>query len=199
MIFFGKRSSGILVTWPVHLNCASFRRICILCIPAFFRTSVSGILSCLLIFKSFLRQLVWKWFSLLACRWYTVYVSHAYNSVGSTRALWTFSFASSLIPLRSQTLPRSRSNAALALANLALTSSSMCTTLDNVLPRYLTFHCNVFTVKHICDAVTGIRYLIYTFFASSLLFEHPLPCHQQRGTRLAPLSAPWISLATFLG
>ena len=25
-IFFGKRSSGILVTWPVHLNCVTFRR-----------------------------------------------------------------------------------------------------------------------------------------------------------------------------
>ena len=63
-IFFGKCSSGILVTWPVHLNCASFRRVCTLLIPALFRTSVSGILSCHLIFKSFLRQLVWKWFSL---------------------------------------------------------------------------------------------------------------------------------------
>ena len=67
--FFGKRSSGILVTWPVHLNCANFRRVCILCIPALFRTSVSGILSCHLIFRSFLWQLVWKWFSLLACHW----------------------------------------------------------------------------------------------------------------------------------
>ena len=68
-IFFGKSSSGILVTWPDHLNCASFRRVCTLCIPDHFRISVSGILSCYLIFKSFLRQLVWKWFSLLACRW----------------------------------------------------------------------------------------------------------------------------------
>ena len=68
-IFFAKRSAGILVTWPVHLNCANFRRVCTLCIPALFRSSVSGILSCHLIFRSFLRQLVWKWFSLLACRW----------------------------------------------------------------------------------------------------------------------------------
>ena len=60
-IFFGKRSSGILVTWPVHLNCANFRRVCTLCIPALFRPSVSGILSCHLIVRSFLRQLVWKW------------------------------------------------------------------------------------------------------------------------------------------
>ena len=52
-----------------HLNCGNFRRVCTLCIPALFRTSVSGILSCHLIFRSFLRQLVWKWFSLLACRW----------------------------------------------------------------------------------------------------------------------------------
>ena len=50
-IFFGKRSSGILVTWPVYLNCANFRRVCTLCIPALFRTSVSGILSCHLIFR----------------------------------------------------------------------------------------------------------------------------------------------------
>ena len=56
-IFFGKHSSGILVTWPVHLNCANFRRVCTLCIPAPFRTSMSGILSCYLIFRSFLRQL----------------------------------------------------------------------------------------------------------------------------------------------
>ena len=44
-----------------------------------------------------------------------------------------FSFGSILFPLRSQILPGSRSDAALALAILALTSSSMCTTLDNVL------------------------------------------------------------------
>ena len=68
-VFCGKISSGILVTWPVHLNYANFRRVCMLCIPALFRTSVSGSLSCHLIFRSFLRQLVWKWFSLLACRW----------------------------------------------------------------------------------------------------------------------------------
>ena len=47
-------------TWPVHLNCANFRRVCTVCIPALFRTSVSGILSCH--FRSFQRQL-------LACRW----------------------------------------------------------------------------------------------------------------------------------
>ena len=39
------QTSGILLTWPVHLNCANFRRVCILCIPALFRTSVSRILS----------------------------------------------------------------------------------------------------------------------------------------------------------
>ena len=43
----------------VHLSCASFNKICTLCILAFSRTSVSGILSCHLIFKSFLRQLKW--------------------------------------------------------------------------------------------------------------------------------------------
>ena len=68
-IFFGKRSLGILVTWLVHLKCSSFRRVCTRYTPDLFRTSVSGILYCHLIFKSFLRQHVWKWFSLLACRW----------------------------------------------------------------------------------------------------------------------------------
>ena len=33
-----KRSTDILVTWPVHLNCASFRRVCTLCISALSRT-----------------------------------------------------------------------------------------------------------------------------------------------------------------
>ena len=59
--FLGKCSSGIVVIWPVHLYCANFRRVCTLCSPALFRTSVSGILSCHLIFRSFLRQRVWKW------------------------------------------------------------------------------------------------------------------------------------------
>ena len=38
-----------------------------LCIPAFFRTSVSGILSYHLIFNGFLKQLKWKRLSLLYC------------------------------------------------------------------------------------------------------------------------------------
>ena len=33
--FFRKRSSGILVTWPVHLNCDNIRRVRTLSIPAF--------------------------------------------------------------------------------------------------------------------------------------------------------------------
>ena len=48
---------------------ANFKRVWIPCNPALFTTSVSGILSCHLIFRSFLRQFVWKWFSLLACHW----------------------------------------------------------------------------------------------------------------------------------
>ena len=76
------------------ISAQSFKSVCMLCIPALFRTSVSGILSCLLIFRSFLRQLKWKWLSLLAWCWYTVQVSHAYKRVGSTTALKTFSFVS---------------------------------------------------------------------------------------------------------
>ena len=99
----------------------------------------SGLLcleSCLatFFFRSFLRQLVWKWFS-LGMRLVNCPSFACVYSVGSTTDLYTFSFVSSLIPLRPQILPRSRTNAALALAVLALTSSSMCTTLDNMLPR----------------------------------------------------------------
>ena len=50
--------------WPVHLGCAIFKTVYMLCIHAFFRTSVSGILSCHLIFNSFLKQLKWKLLSL---------------------------------------------------------------------------------------------------------------------------------------
>ena len=56
--------------------------------PARARISVSGIRSCHLMLRSFLRQVVWKWFSFLAWRWYTVHVSHAYSSVGSTVVLY---------------------------------------------------------------------------------------------------------------
>ena len=57
-------ASGILVTWPAHLNYANFRRVC---------TSASLSFSGLLCLESCrlpldLRQLVWKLFSLLACR-----------------------------------------------------------------------------------------------------------------------------------
>ena len=56
------------VTWPVHLNCANFRRVCTLH-PCPFQVFCFWIPVLPLIFRSFLRQLWWKWFSLLACRW----------------------------------------------------------------------------------------------------------------------------------
>ena len=59
----GSHLSGSIVVWTAHLSCASFKIVYTLCIPALFRTSVSGILSCHLIFRSFLRQLKWKWLS----------------------------------------------------------------------------------------------------------------------------------------
>ena len=48
-----RHASGMLITWPVHLICASFKTAFMLCIPAFFRLSVSGILSCHLILTAF--------------------------------------------------------------------------------------------------------------------------------------------------
>ena len=38
--FFGSRSTGILVKWPVRLRYASLNKVCTLCILAFLRTSV---------------------------------------------------------------------------------------------------------------------------------------------------------------
>ena len=55
--FFRSRSSGILITRLVQLSCASFKPVCMLCSPAFFRTSVSGILSCLLILTAILNSI----------------------------------------------------------------------------------------------------------------------------------------------
>ena len=62
---------AFLVTWTVHLNCAKFKRVCPLCITALLRTSVSGIQSCHLTFRSFL---VWTWFNLLACRYCQIHM-----------------------------------------------------------------------------------------------------------------------------
>ena len=59
-------------------------------IIAFFRTSVSGFLSCHLIFKSFLMQLKCEWLSLLALRWYSLPVSHAYKMVWQYHSLVDF-------------------------------------------------------------------------------------------------------------
>ena len=93
---------------------------------------------------------------------------------------------SSPIPLRSQTLPRSRPNAALAFAILAIINvhdSWQCASKVGELVYHLqslTFHCNVgllvrlarcWLINHLglfdadCEviAVTGDRYFIYTF------------------------------------
>ena len=65
-----------------------------LCFLALLMTSMSGILSFHLIFRSFRRQRTWKRLSLLAWRWYTVQVSHPYKGIGSKIAVSTFSFVS---------------------------------------------------------------------------------------------------------
>ena len=108
---------------PIQL--LSFNRLYLLCILAFFSTSVAGILSCHL---SFIRQLKWKWLSLLTCVRYTVQVSRVNKRIRSTTALKTFSLVSSLTVLR-------HVHATLAFAVLAVTSSAVCTALENALPR----------------------------------------------------------------
>ena len=80
------------------------------------RTSVSGSLSCHVIFSNFLKLFMWKRSSFLAWRSYTVHVSQAYSRVGKTTARYTFSFVASLMPLLSHTDFRRRPNTELALA-----------------------------------------------------------------------------------
>ena len=133
------------MTWPVRLSSASFSRVCTLCIFAFFRTSVSGILSCHLIFRIFPRQLRWKWLSFLAWRWYTVQVSHAYKRVGSTTALWTFSLVSSLILFRSQTFVQSGKC-------YAGFRSSGCNLIINV-------HCSGESASKIGEFINNLKFL----------------------------------------
>ena len=74
------------------------------------RTSVSGSLSCHVIFINFLKLFMWKRSSFLAWRSYTVHVSQAYSRVGKTTARYTFSFVASLMPLLSHTDFRRRPN-----------------------------------------------------------------------------------------
>ena len=58
---------------------------------------------------------------------------------------------------------------------------------------WLIYYLSLFDADCEIIAVTWIGYLIHTLiFTFSLLSGHPLPCHQQRGTHLAPLPAHWI-------
>ena len=129
------RRSGMRVTWPAHRSWDCIRMVYMLDRPARARTSVSGIRSCHLMLRSFLRQVVWKWFSFLAWHWYTVHVSHAYSSVGSTIALYTFSFVCRQMPLLFQMLACSLLKVALAFTILTFTWSSMVAFWARVLPR----------------------------------------------------------------
>ena len=65
----GSRWSGMRATWPAQRSCACMSMVKTLGRPARSSTSVSGTLSCHLTPRSFLRLVVWKWFSLFAWRW----------------------------------------------------------------------------------------------------------------------------------
>ena len=71
------------------------------------------------------------------------------DSVGSTTALLTFSLMSSLISSCSQIFARSLPNATLAFAVLAVTSSSVYTALERVLPKQV----NLSTTFSFCPFV----------------------------------------------
>ena len=115
---FGSRSSGILSTCPVHLSWKRLRNAWILSILAFWSTSVSGTLSCQRMRSNFRRHRMWKEFSCLAWRLYTVHVSHTYSNVGRMIAWYTFSLVKRLIPLLSHTFYLSVPKAEMALAIL---------------------------------------------------------------------------------
>jgi hypothetical protein len=55
-------------------------------------------------------------FNFLECLLYTVHASQAYNSIGSTKALYTGNFAYRLMPLLSHTVLRNLPKAVIALA-----------------------------------------------------------------------------------
>ena len=104
---------------------------------AFFKTSVSGILSSCFILSIFLRHLRWKELTFFACLLYTVQFSHPYKNKGNTTALYTFIFVFVYIPLLSQALSRNLPNAELAFERRVVTSSSRLALLDSVLPRHV--------------------------------------------------------------
>ena len=79
---------------------------------------------------------MWKRLRLWAGRSYTVHVSQAYKSAGSTAALYTFSLVFSLMPFLSHTDVHRRPTVELALAIRLSTSESMFTVVSTVLLVY---------------------------------------------------------------
>ena len=73
--FSGSRWSGIWTTWLAQRSWVYIRMLWILGRLVRVSTSVSGILSCHFMPSSFLRLMVWKWFSFLAWHWQTVHDS----------------------------------------------------------------------------------------------------------------------------
>ena len=89
MSLFGSCLSDMRHTCPAHLRFERFSMAKMLTISALTSTSVSGTLSCHLMCSRFLSHLMWKEFSLLVCRLYTVQVSQVYSSAGRTTAQYT--------------------------------------------------------------------------------------------------------------
>ena len=125
-------------TCPAQQSWACIRMVWMLGRLARARTSVSGILSCHTMPRRRLRLVVWKWFSFVAWRLNTVQVSQPYSSVVRTTALYTLILVSWVMQRLYQTFCWSLAKAALALASLVFTSSSITTFLERVLPRYMT-------------------------------------------------------------
>ena len=129
MTVFGSRSLGTLIIWPVHLSCASFKTLCMLCIPAFFRTSGSGILPCHLMYNGFLKQLKWKWLSLFACRWYNTGLT-CIQEGWQFHSLIDSAWCQACFHYASRHLHRVFRMPYWHFVILAVTSSSMCTALE---------------------------------------------------------------------
>ena len=86
-------------TCPAHLSWDLLSIAYILNMSTLRRTSISGILSCHLMWRRFLRYLMWKGFNCFVWHLYTGQVLQAFSKEGRITAQYTFSLVCILIPL----------------------------------------------------------------------------------------------------
>lgn len=130
-ILFGRCSSVLRKTWPVHMSGI----VGMLVLSVREGTSTPVTLHCHLMFNSSVGQPRWKSLNLQYTSSVHCPVATAYRRVVTTTAALIFNLVESLTPLLFPTEDLSYPKATLALAVLVLMSSSTWTTLESVLPR----------------------------------------------------------------